>query len=261
MLASQPQKDINSCSPMIYLRAGSAKRSTAFWARRKLDLRAEEMGLQCQTINFYFNFLTSITLNTPAVNHNKMKKSQPIALYATVAVAALLILWIFVSYNSLVQKQINTEGKWAQVETQYQRRVDLIPNLVESVKGYAQFEKSTLTELTELRSKWTNAKSAEERVDTANQLDSAISRLLLVYENYPNLKTVETVNNLMVQLEGTENRISVARRDYNEAVQDYNTATRTFPSNMVAGIFGFKQKTYFEAQEGAENAPKVNLTI
>ncbi len=173
----------------------------------------------------------------------------------------LSILFLWSSYNSLVSKELNVENKWADVQVQYQRRVDLIPNLVESVKGYAQFEKSTLTEITRLRTQWTNAKTIDEKINAGTQLDSAISRLLVTFENYPELKTVETVNNLMIQLEGSENRISVARRDYNSAVREYNTILRLFPTNMIANMFGFEKKPFFEAQEGSENAPKVDIRV
>ncbi|MBS3051917.1 MAG: LemA family protein [Candidatus Aenigmarchaeota archaeon] len=184
-----------------------------------------------------------------------------IALISLGALVLFSILFLWLSYNSLVSKELNVESKWSDVQVQYQRRVDLIPNLVESVKGYAQFEKSTLTEITQLRTQWTNARTIDEKINAGTQLDSAISRLLVTFENYPDLKTVETVNNLMVQLEGTENRISVARRDYNDAVRGYNTILRLFPTNIIANLFGFEKKTFFEAQEGSENAPKVNIKI
>lgn len=191
----------------------------------------------------------------------KNKKMSPIivALLILVFLAILIGGFIWSSYNGLVTKQLAVEKQWADVQTQYQRRMDLIPNLVESVKGYAQFEKSTLTEITQLRTQWMAAKTVDEKITTGTQLDSAISRLLVTFENYPELKTVETVNNLMVQLEGTENRIAVSRRDYNNAVMDYNTALRVFPTNIIAGMFGFEKKSFFEAQEGADIAPKVKF--
>ncbi len=182
-------------------------------------------------------------------------------LISIAGIVLLILIWGMASYNDLITKQVMTDTRWSDVETQYQRRIDLIPNLVETASKYAQFEKGTLTQIAELRSQWTNAKSVDEKIQAGTQLDSAISRLLLVYENYPELKTVETFNNLMVQLEGTENRIAVARRDYNDAVRDYNTATKVFPKGTIAGIFGFKEKQFFNAQEGAENAPKVDIKI
>ncbi|MEM5877952.1 MAG: LemA family protein [Candidatus Aenigmatarchaeota archaeon] len=186
-------------------------------------------------------------------------------LFVTFAVIAFLIfitvVFVWSTYNSLVAKELKVENRWADLQAQYQRRIDLIPNLVESVKGYAQFEQSTLTKITQLRTQWMAASSTDEKISVGTQLDSEFSRLLLVFENYPELKTVETVNNLMVQLEGTENRIAVARRDYNDAVRDYNLMLRKFPSNIIAGMFGFEKKPFFEAQPGAEVAPKVNITI
>ncbi|MEM0473459.1 MAG: LemA family protein [Candidatus Aenigmatarchaeota archaeon] len=186
-------------------------------------------------------------------------------LFITFAVIAFLIfitvVFVWSTYNSLVTKELKVENRWADLQAQYQRRIDLIPNLVESVKGYAQFEQSTLTKITQLRTQWMTASSADEKISVGTQLDSEFSRLLLVFENYPELKTVETVNNLMIQLEGTENRIAVARRDYNDAVRDYNLMLRKFPSNIIAGMFGFEKKPFFEAQPGAEVAPKVNITI
>lgn len=188
---------------------------------------------------------------------------SPVLIFLIVVglIVFLVIAFVWSTYNSLNSKQLNVENKWSDVEVQYQRRVDLIPNLVNSVKGYAQFEQATLTTLTELRTQWMNAKTDSDKIGVGTQLDSAISRLLVTFEAYPELKTVETVNNLMVQLEGTENRIAVARRDYNDAVKQYNMLLRTFPSNLIAGMFGFQQKPFFEAQEGAENAPVVDIGI
>jgi LemA protein len=192
-----------------------------------------------------------------------MKKQQGgLSKYAVPAailvVIILLGLWTASYYNLLVTKQLDVENKWADIEAQYQRRVDLIPNLVSTVSAYGQFEKSTLTQLTTLRTQWQQSSTVEQKVATGSQIDSLLSRLLIVYENYPDLKTVGPVNNLMVQLEGTENRIAVSRRDYNEAVRNYNGAVRTFPGSLFASIFGFEQKPFFQAQEGAQNAPEVN---
>jgi len=189
------------------------------------------------------------------------KKKSMSPLLILLIVVGVIGVFIWSSYNGLVRKELTVENKWADVQTQYQRRVDLIPNLIESVKGYAQFEKSTLIQIAELRTQWMNANTVNDKISAGTQLDSAISRLLVTYENYPELKTVETVNNLMIQLEGTENRIAVSRRDYNDAVRKYNTALRVFPTNMIAGMFGFEKQLFFEAQEGADVAPKVNLDI
>jgi len=192
-----------------------------------------------------------------------MAKAKPAKPFYTqpwfiiVAVLLLLVFWVVGTYNSLIRLDQLVDAKWAQVETQYQRRYDLIPNLVNTVKEYEQFEASLLTELTSLRSQWAAARTIDEQIGVATQLDSAISRLLLVYENYPELKTITAISNLMDELAGTENRISVERMRYNDAVRAYNTAIKMFPTNMVAGMFGFAERTYFEAAEGAATAPTV----
>lgn len=168
----------------------------------------------------------------------------------------------------MVEKQELIEGQWAQVENSYQRRADLIPNLVNTVKGYAEFEKSTLTEVIEARSKATSVQIDPDKLTPENiakfeqaqaGLSSALSRLLVVAEQYPNLKANQNFLELQAQLEGTENRIAVERNKFNEAVRDYNTYIRKFPNNMMAGMFGFEKKAYFEAKEGAENPPEVKF--
>ena len=176
---------------------------------------------------------------------------------AIVLILFFAILWLVGTYNSLVTLDQEVQAKWAQVETQYQRRYDLIPNLVNTVKEYEQFEASLLTELTGLRSQWGAAKTVDEKIGASERMESAISRLLLVYENYPELQTITAISSLMDELAGTENRISVERMRYNEAVRDYNTKVKRFPTNMVAGMFGFAQKPYFESAEGAAEAPRV----
>ncbi len=187
----------------------------------------------------------------------------------------LIIVFIFSSnfygcgYNTLVTMQESVTSAWSQVENQYQRRSDLIPNLVKTVQGAADFEKSVLTEVTDARSRVGQMKlSAEDLSDpqkfeqfqkAQDQLSSALSRLLVVSENYPQLKTNESFLQLQSQLEGTENRISVERRRFNETVQVYNTEVRSFPSLIMAKIFGFKEKEYFKAVTGSEKAPDVNF--
>jgi len=170
------------------------------------------------------------------------------------------------SYNSMVSMDENVKGKWGEVQTQYQRRSDLVPNLVATVKGEANFEKSTLTDVTEARAKATSiqvdpTKLTPETIQkyqaAQGQLSTALGRLLVASENYPNLKSNDAFNNLQAQLEGTENRISVARRDFNEAVQEYNSKIRSFPANITAKMFGFTEKGYFQAEAGADKAPKV----
>ena len=170
-------------------------------------------------------------------------------------------------YNSLVSQEENVNSAWAQVENQYQRRADLIPNLVNTVKGSADFEKSVLTEVTDARSKVGQTKiTADDLNDpekfqqfqnAQDQLSSAISRLLMVVENYPQIKSNENFLQLQAQLEGTENRISVERKRFNEAVQTYNTSIRKFPTIITAKIFGFQEKQYFQSREGSEEAPDV----
>lgn len=172
-------------------------------------------------------------------------------------------------YNSLVSSEENIKSAWAQVENQYQRRADLIPNLVKTVEGAADFEKSVLTEVTEMRSKVGQTKLNVEDLNdpekfqqyqqAQDKLSSALSRLLVVTENYPQLRSNENFLQLQSQLEGTENRISVERKKFNEAVQTFNTSVRSFPTVITAKLFGFKEKPYFKGKEGSENAPDVNF--
>ncbi|MEJ2003619.1 MAG: LemA family protein [Cyclobacteriaceae bacterium] len=195
-----------------------------------------------------------------------MKKIIPIG------IVLLIIIWLvssyFTNYNRFVEMDENVEGQWAQVETAYQRRADLIPNLVETVKGYADFEQETLTGVIEARAKATQVNvdpsnltpEAIAQFEEAQQgLTSALSRLLVTVERYPNLKADQQFLNLQAQLEGTENRIAVARNRYNESVRDYNQTIRRFPAQIYANIAGFEQKGYFEAAEGSDQAPQVNF--
>ena len=183
-------------------------------------------------------------------------------------VAAIVVVWGITGYNGLVSMDEGVQTKWADVETQYQRRADLIPNLVNTVKGYAAHESETLQAVVEARAKATSVNidptnmSAEQIANFQKAQDgvsSALSRLLVTVEKYPDLKANENFRELQAQLEGTENRISVARRDYNEAARKYNTTLRSFPKNILAGMFGFEKKSYFEAQEGSEQAPTVQF--
>jgi LemA protein len=193
-----------------------------------------------------------------------MKKSTIII----IAVAVLAVVWGITGYNGLVSMDEGVQTKWADVETQYQRRADLIPNLVNTVKGYAAHESETLQAVVEARAKATSVNidptnmSAEQIANFQKAQDgvsSALGRLLVTVEKYPDLKANENFRELQAQLEGTENRISVARRDYNEAARKYNTTLRSFPKNILAGMFGFEKKSYFEAQEGSEQAPTVQF--
>ncbi|MDD5041694.1 MAG: LemA family protein [Candidatus Peribacteraceae bacterium] len=186
-----------------------------------------------------------------------IKKPWVIAL---IIVLVVIGGWMWSGYNGFVGQEENVKNKWAQVETTYQRRVDLIPNLVNTVKGAANFEQSTLTAVTEARTQWMGATSRQDKLAAAQNMEGALGRLLVTVEAYPALKATEAYRDLMTQLEGTENRISVARKDYNDAVQLYNVAIRRFPSNVLAGVFGFGQEKPFEAAAGAEVAPTVDFT-
>jgi LemA protein len=186
--------------------------------------------------------------------------------------AFIVGLFFWGTYNRLVGLQQGVDTQWAQVQTVYQRRADLIPNLVNTVAGAANFEKSTLTEVTNARASVgrvqldpnkapTDAKQLQEFQAAQGQLSSALSRLLVVAENYPQLKATENFQGLQAQLEGTENRISVERNKFNTVVQDYNVAVKRFPTNMIAGMFGFPPRPFFAAQQGAEKAPTVNFNF
>jgi LemA protein len=163
------------------------------------------------------------------------------------------------SYNRFVSQEEAIKAQWAQVENQLQRRNDLIPNLVETVKGYAQHEEGVFKEVADARSRLLAAKSPEETIAAANQQTSALGRLLAIAENYPQLKANEQFNRLMDELAGTENRIAVERMRYNERVQEYNTGRRQFPSNLTAKVFGFKEYPLFQAPPEAKQVPKVNF--
>ena len=196
-----------------------------------------------------------------------MKKGC-IGLIVLGVIALALFGWVKNSYNGLVADQESVETAWAQVENVYQRRADLIPNLVETVKGYAKHEQETLEGVIEAR-----ANATKVTIDPTNMtpedlqkyqaaqgdVTNALSRLIAVAENYPDLKANQNFLELQSQLEGTENRIAVERNKFNEVARQYNTKRRTFPTNILAGIFGFGDKPYFQAQEGADKAPKVDF--
>ncbi len=187
--------------------------------------------------------------------------------YGLIAVVAILVIWGIASYNGLVNKDETVTKAWANVETDYQRRADLIPNLVEVVKGYAEHESNTFKEVVEARAKATslqvniedvteeNMTKLEEFQKAQGELSTALGKLLAITEAYPDLKANENFKDLQVQLERTENRIKESRKEYNEAVQKYNVSVRRFPSNIIANICGFEKKVPFQAAEGAEKAP------
>jgi LemA protein len=197
-----------------------------------------------------------------------MKKGCLIPIIIVVFLVIMAFVWGSRVYNGMVTMQENVTSQWGNVETQYQRRADLIPNFVNTVKGAAEFEQSTLTQVIEAR-----AKATQVRVDPENmtpealqqfqsaqgELSSALGRLMVVVEKYPELRATQNFRDLQVELEGTENRISVERRKFNEVAKTYNTYIRRFPQNFLAGSFGFESKPYFEAMEGAEKAPEVNF--
>src|SRR3954453_610016 len=164
------------------------------------------------------------------------------------------------SYNTFVSQEENVKAQWAQVQNQLQRRNDLIPNLVETTKGFAQHEESVFKDIADARSQLLSAKSPDETIAAANRQTSALGRLLAVVENYPQLKANEQFNRLMDELAGTENRLAVARQRYNEAVQQYNTSRRQFPANLTAKMFSFKDYPFFEAPPSATQVPKVNFS-
>lgn len=193
-----------------------------------------------------------------------------IVLAVLIGIVVLLGIWLAGGYNRLVGLSQTVDQQWAQVQTVYQRRADLIPNLVNTVSGSANFEKSTLTEVTNARASVgqvkidptaapTDPQQLQQFQAAQNQLGGALSRLLVVVERYPELKSNQNFINLQAQLEGTENRIAVERRKFNEAVQSYNTTTRRFPTILYAGMFGFSPKPYFQSEAGAEKAPTVQF--
>lgn len=185
-----------------------------------------------------------------------------------VGILVVVVLWAIGGYNGMVKMDEQVQNSWANVETQYQRRADLIPNLVSTVKGYAKHEQQTLEDVVKARSEATQVKLDAENLTpeklaafqkAQSGVSSALGRLLAVAENYPDLKANQNFLELQSQLEGTENRITVARKDFNDTAKSYNQAIRQFPKNILAGMFGFEKKSYFEAEAGSEKAPKVEF--
>lgn len=196
-----------------------------------------------------------------------MKKGYIILIVIGVVILSIFF-WFKGSYNNMVNSRENVAAQWSNVENQYQRRLDLIPNLVNTVKGYATHEENTLTDVVNARAKATQTQINIDQLNEASlkrlnaaqgELSSALSRLMAISENYPNLKANQNFLELQAQLEGTENRIAVERRKFNEAARSYNADIQRFPRNILAGMFGFTPKPYFEANAGAENAPKVEF--
>lgn len=187
-----------------------------------------------------------------------MRRSY-IVIGAIVVVVLLIGAPFWGTYNSLVAQSQGVDEQWAQVQTQYQRRYDLIPNLVNSVKGGMAQEQAIFNAIAEARTRYAGAPSADERARAAGELEGALSRLLVIMENYPQVRSLEAVKQLMDELAGTENRISVERRRYNERVRDYNIEVKSFPRNLVAGLFGFRERSFFEAAAGTEEPPKVQF--
>jgi LemA protein len=182
------------------------------------------------------------------------------AALAVLATVLVTVVWGSAVYNNLVTTSESVDASWAQVENVLQRRYDLIPNLVNTVKGYAKHEKETLENIAKFRSQWGAAQGAGEKIEASRGLEGALSRLLVVLERYPDLKANQNFLKLQDELAGTENRIAVERLRYNESVQSYNLMCRRFPGNLIAGIFGFQKKeSYFEAKEAAKETPKVEF--
>ena len=195
----------------------------------------------------------------PAATPSPRRRGLPILL-GLLALLVVLGIWFMSAGNRLVGLQESVNTAWGQVETVLQRRFDLIPNLVNIVKGYAAHEKEILTEVTRLRSQWGQARTVDERTQIGPQLEGALGRLLLVAERYPDLKANQNFRDLQVELSGTENRIVVERQRYNEVLRDYNTAVRRFPTSVVASLRGFTAKPYFESTKAAQEAPKVDFS-
>lgn len=197
-----------------------------------------------------------------------MEKKELSVTAIVLIVLAVIVVWGIGAYNSLVKNEEGVKSAWSQVENVYQRRADLIPNLVATVKGYATHESATLEGVVEARAKATQMTVnvddlSEEKIaefqKAQGELGSALGRLMAITEAYPDLKANENFRDLQAQLEGTENRIAVERKAYNQVAQEYNTSIRVFPRNIIASVFGFKVKGYFEAEEGAQTAPKVEF--
>jgi LemA protein len=184
----------------------------------------------------------------------RLKLGKVFSLVIAIAVVAIIIfgLWVMASYNGMVRQEEKIDSQWAQVTNEYQRKIDLIPQLVETVDDYQEFEASTLENVTALRTQWMDTKSAEKQVNITNQIEEALRSIILTYESYPYLQSIEAVSSLMYTLEGTENRITVERMRYNEDVRDYNGDIRSFPKSMVANWYDFDKRSYYKSGAGPD---------
>lgn len=187
-----------------------------------------------------------------------MKKSS-IILISVIAIIAIIVIFLVGSYNGLVNKSEAVDTNLSNLDVMLQRRADLIPNLVSTVKGYTSHETEIIDSITDARTKLMNANSVEEKSNANNELTSSLNALMVVVENYPDLKSSQNFIQLSDELSGTENRIAVARKDYNDAVKEYNTKIKRFPTNIVSGMFGYGEKEYFQASEGSEEVPTVDF--
>lgn len=188
-----------------------------------------------------------------------MKNGKRSAIFVVVGVIVLALLLFVSKYNQLVKGEENIGASWAQVENQLQRRFDLIPNLIETTKGYMDYEEQIFTDIANVRTEYGGASTVQEQVDISNELTSTLNRLLVIVENYPDLKANQQFIQLMDELAGTENRLAVARQDYNNEVRGFNNHVRTFPGNVIAGMFGFEKQVYFEAADSAEATPTIDF--
>lgn len=183
--------------------------------------------------------------------------------FLLIGLLVLIGFWLMGFYNRLITSNEQVDTQWAQVQNAYQRRFDLIPNLVETVKGISQQEQEVFGAIAEARTRYAGAVesgSTDEQLAATNQLESSLGRLLVIMENYPELKSSESYQTLMAQLEGTENRINVERNRFNETVREYNLITKRFPGSLMASLFGFTERAYFEAADNAQEAPQVNFS-
>lgn len=206
----------------------------------------------------FYSSLKKVVIEYTTQEVKRMKKGL-IPLLVIVGIIVVLAMMLIPSYNNFVNGEENVEEAYAQVENQLQRRLDLIPNLVNTVEGFAKQEKEVIANVTEARARLAGAGSPEEQATANDELSGALSRLLVVVENYPDLKSDANFRQLMDELAGTENRLSIARQDYNTVVADFNKKVKRFPGALIAGIFGFDEKEYFKADAAAQEAPKVDF--